>query len=69
MWLNEDNPLTLYKRRNHKEWVEIAKETSLSVSTLIRIAMKNKNSITKTTYDSVNKIKNILGIDIINDWI
>ena len=66
--VNNKNPLTRYKFNSGKEWKEVALMVDVSVATLIRVANKNKESVRTTTYDTIIKIKDSLGVDIINDW-
>ena len=66
--VNNKNPLTKYKFNSGKEWREIAPSVGVTVTTLIRVATKNKESVRTTSYDTIIKIKDSLGVDIINDW-
>ena len=66
--INEENPLTKYKRSTSKRWVDISQETGLSISTLIKIATKSQTNINIVSYGSVKTIKDTIGVHVVNDW-
>lgn len=66
--LNDRNPLTIYKNKKGFDWEKISEQTGLSISTLIRIARKDKEHSHVSSYYSVNKLKTTIGVDVIAGW-
>ena len=67
--LNKQNPLTRYKLENpNLKWTDIGDKLGMWRITLSNIAKKDKEQILRTPVGTYLKIKEVLGIDMVNDW-
>ena len=66
--LNEENPLTKYKRANpYVSWIELSKKTGLSNQTLIAIAQRDIKQVRALSIETYLIIKDIMSIDLLDE--
>jgi len=60
-----DNPLIVYKRKNNRDWPEMAKESGVTVQALIRIAKKELRQLGGIELRTYHRIKMHFGVDLL----